>query len=60
MLSTIGVMELQQVAASFAYPQLDANVKLFIFVLAALFYFALCYPLTLLSRYLERRLGQGF
>lgn len=60
LLSIIGVTELEQVTSSFAYPQLDANIKLFIFVLGALFYLALCYPLTLLARYLERRLGKGY
>ena len=59
LLSTIGVIELQQVVSSFAYPQTDANTKFLIFILGALLYFALCYPLSLLARYLEQRLGRG-
>lgn len=59
LLSVIGVTELQQVVSSFAYPQTNANTKFFIFILGALFYLALCYPLTLLARYLERRLGKS-
>ena len=60
LLSIIGVTELQQVVSSFAYPQTDANTKFLIFVLGALFYLALCYPLTLLARYLETSLGKGY
>lgn len=60
LLSIIGVIELQQVVSSFAYPQTDANTKFLIFILGALFYLALCYPLTLLARYLERSLGKGY
>ena len=59
LLSTIGVIELQQVVSSFAFPQTDANTKFLIFTLGALLYFALCYPLSLLARYLEQRLGRG-
>lgn len=60
LLSVIGVTELQQLVSSFAYPQTDANTKFLIFILGALLYLALCYPLTLLARNLERRLGKGF
>ena len=60
LLSTIGVIELQQVVSSFAYPQTDANIKFLIFILGALLYFALCYPLSLLARYLERRLRSSY
>lgn len=59
LLSTIGVTELQQVTSSFAYPLTNPNDKLFIFVLGALFYLALCYPLSRLARYLERKLARG-
>jgi polar amino acid transport system permease protein len=59
LLSTMGVMELQQVASAIAYPQTDANLKLFIFILAALFYFGICYPLTRLAEYWEQYLGKG-
>ncbi len=59
LLSTLGVVELEQTIASFAYPQTEAQTKLFIFVLGALFFLAICYPLSLLTRYLERQLRQG-
>ncbi len=60
LLSVIGVIELEDTIGSFAYPQLDSNVKLFVFVLGALFYFALCYPLSLLARYLEARMAVAY
>ncbi len=59
LLSVINVVELEQATSSFAYPQLDANIKLFIFVLGAFYYLALCYPLSLLSRYLEARFARA-
>jgi polar amino acid transport system permease protein len=60
LLSTIGVAELQQVTSQFAFPLLDSGKKMFVFVLGGLFYLALCYPLSQLARYLERRLGKGY
>lgn len=60
LLSIFGVVELQQATGSFADPQLDANVKFFIYILGALIYLAICYPLSLLARYLEGRLGQAY
>jgi polar amino acid transport system permease protein len=60
LLSTLGVVELQQVTGSFAFVLTNPNTKLFVFILGGLFYLALCYPLSLLSRYLERYLGKGY
>ena len=60
LLSIFGVVELQQATGSFADPQLDANVKFFIYILGALIYLAICYPLALLARYLEARLGRAY
>jgi len=60
LLSVIGVIELEDTIGSFAYPQLDSNVKLFVFVLGALFYFALCYPLSLIARHLEARMARAY
>ncbi len=60
LLSIFGVVELQQATGSFADPQLDANVKFFIYILGALIYLAICYPLSLLARYLEARLGRAY
>lgn len=60
LLSIFGVVELQQATGSFADPQLDTNVKFFIYILGALIYLAICYPLSLLARYLEARLGRAY
>jgi polar amino acid transport system permease protein len=60
LLSTIAVAELQQQTSAFADPQTNANIKFFIYVLGALFYFVICYPLALLARYLEGRLSAGY
>jgi polar amino acid transport system permease protein len=60
LLSIFGVVELQQATGSFAVPQLDANVKFFIYILGALIYLSICYPLALLARYLEARLGRAY
>jgi amine acid ABC transporter, permease protein, 3-TM region, His/Glu/Gln/Arg/opine family len=53
-LSAIAVVELEYLTAGFALPQLDPNTKMFVFVLGALLYLALCYPLSLLTRRFER------
>src|SRR6266705_949203 len=60
LLSVLGVIELENTIGSFAYPQLDSNVKLFVFVLGALFYFIICYPLSLVARYLEARMARAY
>ena len=60
LLSTIAVLELQQQMSTIADPLLDANKKLFIYVLGALIYLAICYPLALLSRYLEGRMAVAY
>lgn len=60
LLSVIAVAELEQTTSSFAYPQTDPGTKLFIFVLGSLIYLAICYPLSLLSRHLEKRLGVAY
>ncbi len=57
LLTVIGVPELQNMTSSFANPITDPQRKLFIYVLGALFYFGLCYPLSRLSRYFEHRVG---
>lgn len=54
------VPELEQTIGSFAYPLLDPNQKLFVFILGALIYFTICYPLSLLARFLEGRLGRAY
>ncbi len=54
------VPELEQTIGSFAYPLLDPNQKLFVFILGALIYFTICFPLSLLARFLEGRLGRAY
>jgi His/Glu/Gln/Arg/opine family amino acid ABC transporter permease subunit len=55
-LSAIALVELEYVTIGFALPQTDPNSKMFVFVLGALLYLALCYPLSLISRRFERHL----
>src|SRR2546427_281024 len=53
LLSVLAVIELDHQTFALALPQTDANVKMFVFVLGALLYLAMCYPLSLLARFLE-------
>ncbi|HTI15497.1 MAG TPA: amino acid ABC transporter permease [Dictyobacter sp.] len=56
-LSVMAVIELEYVTIGFALPQTNPNSKLFVFVLGALCYLVICYPLSVLARYFERRLS---
>jgi polar amino acid transport system permease protein len=60
LLSILGVVELEQTAGSFADPLLDSGKKLFLYILAALIYLAICYPLAMLARYLEARMAVAY
>lgn len=60
LLSVLGVTELEQTMGSFAYPLIDPNQKLFLFIFGALIYFAICYPLSLLARYFESRFARAY
>jgi len=60
LLLVLGVTELEQTTDSFAVPLIDPNQKLFIYVLGAMVYLAICYPLSLLARFLEARLGRAY
>ena len=61
LLTVLGsIPELEQTIGSFAYPLLDPNQKLFIFILGASLYFAICYPLSVLARFLEGRFGRAY
>jgi len=60
LLATLSVIELEQQTYTIAFPLIDSNTKLFIFIFGALFYLAICYPLTLLSRYLEARMAIAY
>jgi His/Glu/Gln/Arg/opine family amino acid ABC transporter permease subunit len=60
LLSIIGVVELEHRIFGLALPQINPNDKMFVFVFGALFYLILCYPLSLLARYLEARLAVAY
>ncbi len=60
LLSALSVIELEHQTFSLALPQTDANIKMFVFIFGALFYLALCYPLSLLARYLEARMAVAY
>lgn len=60
LLAVFSVTELEQQTYGLAFPQVDANKKLFVFIFGALFYLILCYPLSLLARYLERRFAAAY
>ena len=60
LLSVLSVIELDHQTFALALPQTDANVKMFVFVLGALLYLAICYPLSLLARFLETRFARAY
>ncbi len=60
LLEVLGVAELEQTTGAFADPLIDPNQKLFIYILGAMIYLAICYPLSLLARFLEARLGKAY
>ena len=60
LLSTIAVGELAQHTSSIADPLTHGDIKLFIYVLGGIFYFVLCYSLSLVARYLERRFAKAY
>ncbi len=60
LLSILSVIELEHVTFALALPQINANDKMFVFILGALFYLVLCYPLALLARYLEARMAVAY
>jgi His/Glu/Gln/Arg/opine family amino acid ABC transporter permease subunit len=60
LLTVLGVAELEQTTGAFADPLLNPNQKLFIYILGAMIYLAICYPLSLVSRFLEGRLGRAY
>jgi His/Glu/Gln/Arg/opine family amino acid ABC transporter permease subunit len=62
LLSTIGgVIELQQMTTSLASPlSSDPPRQMFIYVFGALIFLCICYPLALLARYLEGRMGVAY
>jgi polar amino acid transport system permease protein len=62
LLSTLGgVIELQQTTTSLASPLSSAPFEeLFVYVLGAVIFLAICYPLALLARYLEGRFAVAY
>src|SRR5579859_3518296 len=62
LLSTLGgVIELQQLTTSLASPlSSEPNKQLFVYILGALLFLAICYPLALLARYLEARMAVAY
>lgn len=55
-LAVIAVVELEYITTGLALPQTNPNNKMFVFILGALLYLAMCYPLSLFARTLERRM----
>jgi ABC-type amino acid transport system permease subunit len=60
LLAVLSVVELDHQTFALAFPQTDANVKFFILVLGTLLYFLICYPLSLLARFLEARFARAY
>ncbi|HZS79070.1 MAG TPA: amino acid ABC transporter permease [Ktedonobacteraceae bacterium] len=60
LLSVLGVVELENTMGSFADPLIDPGQKLFLYIFGALFYFAMCYPLSLLARFFEARFARAY
>lgn len=60
LLAVLSVIELDHQTYAIALTQTDSNVKFFVFVLGALFYFVICYALALLAHFLERRFSKGY
>lgn len=60
LLSVLSLIELEHVTYALALPQINANNKMFVFILGALFYLILCYPLALLARYFEKRMAVAY
>jgi polar amino acid transport system permease protein len=60
LLTVLGVTELEQTTGAFADPLINPNQKLFVYILGAMIYLAICYPLSLLARFLEARLGKAY
>jgi polar amino acid transport system permease protein len=62
LLSTLGgVIELQQLTTALASPlSSEPNKQLFVYILGALIFLAICYPLALVARYLEARMAVAY
>ena len=60
LLSILGVTELEQQISALAVVQNDSNIKLFIYVFGALYYFIVCFSLALFARFLEARFARAY
>ena len=60
LLAVLSVIELDHQTFALALPQTDANVKFFVFILGALLYLFMCYPLSLVARFLESRFARAY
>jgi His/Glu/Gln/Arg/opine family amino acid ABC transporter permease subunit len=60
LLSILGVTELEQQISALAVVQNDSNIKLFIYVFGALYYFIVCFSLALFARFLEARFAKAY
>lgn len=60
LLAVFFVTELQQLTYGLAFPQIDPNKKLYVFIYGSLFYLVICYPLALFARSMERRLSTAY
>jgi len=60
LLSVLGVTELEQEISALAVTQTASNIKLFVYVLGALYYFVICFALSLLARFLEARFARAY
>lgn len=60
LLSVLSLIELEHTTFALALPQINPDNKMFVFILGALFYLLLCYPLSLLARYFEKRIAVAY
>lgn len=60
LLTVLGVTELEQQIGALDVSQNDANIKLFIYVLGAVYYFVVCFSLALFARFLEARFAKAY
>lgn len=60
LLAVFSVTELQQLTYGLAFPQIDPNKKLYVFIYGSLFYLIVCYPLSVFARFMERRLSRAY
>ncbi len=60
LLSILSIIELDHQTFALALPQTDASIKFFVFILGAILYLAICYPLALLARFLEARIAKAY